>query len=257
MIRLITIFLILTCLGCDTAPTLSKNKLPKETPPKPAKTKSPRDLLIRAAKDGDVLALNKIINGGLKLRENNNGIDALKVATDPVVRDRIVEVLFNEFQPSYEKGSEKIGSVTREAFNADKIAYAEFIDELIKMRRTKVTDAQLLSELAYMSELFQKLKDMGVDLNQSVEAYDLKGNDAGPLLVAMTTIGANFDEEGDIKIKIAQNLLDAGADINAKDLKGHTALYYVQNEAKVGHDWQRKGFIKLAHFLKSKGALNI
>ena len=230
---------------------------PVVTQPKPVVTQTPRDLLITAATNGDLLALNNVIKGGLKLRDNNNGIDALKAAKDPAVRERIVEVLFDEFQPDYKKGEKDIGSAIREAFKTDKVAYEEFMDELIKKRRTKVTDAQLLGELAYMSELFEKLKDMGVDLNQPVSAYGLSGNDAGPLIVTMTSIGANVDQAGAVKIKIAQSLLDAGADINAKDLKGHTALYYADIEAGVGHEWQRKGFIALAQFLKSKGALKI
>ncbi len=85
----------------------------------------------------------------------------------------------------------------------------------------------------------------------------MSGDSIGPLIVAVTSINPNFDPNGDRKMKIVKALLEVGADINAQDKRGHTALYYVEGEARTGHEWQRKGFQLLEQFLKANGAIKV
>ena len=108
-----------------------------------------------------------MVKNGLKLRVNDNGVEALKVAKDIPTRKRIVEILFDEFKPDFQKGdgTETIeGAISRAIDDNAHGKYNEFIDELITMRRNKIGDAGLLSEVASIPEIIpiiQKTQSYG------------------------------------------------------------------------------------------------
>src|SRR5689334_19841495 len=78
--------------------------------------------------------------------------------------------------------------------------------------------ADLKSELVYRTNL-GSAEDVGLLLKQGANANEVN-NDGTPLIALAS---ARRDKEG---INVIETLLKGGADLNAKDARGQTALFY-------------------------------
>lgn len=216
---------------------------------------------ISAAEEGEKGSVEEIIRSGIQLVDNDLGIKALNKASTDEIKEVIATSMFEAFMQQYKKTSGfslDFGSGLREFYkkNSNK-KYDEFIKIVLASRRKKVGDAQLLADMAYVKESFQTLRDMGVDLNMVAKrAYGLSDDkDAGPLIVMLTAISPG-DISEDFLVELTKALIDAGANVNEVDNRGHTALFYADNASRAGHDWQKKPFIALAKYLKTQGAIS-
>jgi hypothetical protein len=209
--------------------------------------------LFSAIENSSTEDLNKTLETGINLIDNDLGLKAFKDAKTPEIKNILVKKMYTQLGGT---ANGSIREVLGKVFNTNKDKkYDPFILDLIKIRRAEGDDPSLLKELSYSLRSFEYLHQCGVDLNATAKpSYNLTEDiDAAPLLVMSTSLSSSDDPKGEYKLKIAQALIDAGADVNAVDKNGHTALYYANKESNTGHEWQKAGFIKLAEYLKSKG----
>ena len=97
---------------------------------------------------------------------------------------------------------------------------------------------------------------MGVDLDQPVKIVSVR--DLAPVIIGEMS-SAYYDPKGEDKLSVIKALLDAGANINVKDSKGHTALYYAMEKvyaSKSKRNENTEGFKNVARFLVEKGAIS-
>jgi uncharacterized protein YceK len=210
--------------------------------------------VFEAVREDSADKLNAIIKPTVSFLKNELGAKALKQALSDEIRKILVKKIYTD-----------LGGTKQEDFNIKDIleellkintskTYDEFIKTIISFRRQKISDEELLKELAYQHSLYGHMAAAGVDLNTiAAPSFGLNADsDRGPLLVMLTALHNPMEE---LLLARARALIEAGADVNAIDKRGHTALYYADSQSKMGHDYQRKPFIALGKYLEANGGI--